>query len=251
MRRKLVAGNWKMHGTQQFVREQLNLLRDGLGAEAGNADIVICPATIHLPLAAQLLVGCSLSLGAQNVFYAQEGAFTGEISAAMLAEYQVKYVIVGHSERRQHFAENDALVAAKFAAAQKEGLRPILCVGESWQQRESGDSHKVVLGQLANIVQEVGIAAFAHAVVAYEPVWAIGTGQTASPAHVQEVHAVIRNYLHGLDKNIADQTRIVYGGSVTAKNAADLFAQQDIDGGLVGGASLNADDFISICKSLD
>ncbi|MEX2132297.1 MAG: triose-phosphate isomerase [Pseudohongiellaceae bacterium] len=251
MRRKLVAGNWKMHGSRQFVRELLQDLVERLGELPRQKDIAVCPATIHLPLAAQQLQGSSIALGAQNVYCRSEGAFTGEVSAPMLVEYGVRFVLVGHSERRQLFAETDELVAEKFAAVQAQGITPVLCLGETLTQREQDKTTEVVLRQLVAVVDLVGVDRMIDSVIAYEPVWAIGTGRTATPDQAQEVHAMIREYLRSRQKEVADRVRIVYGGSVNPGNAAALFAQQDIDGGLVGGASLKPDDFASICRALD
>ena len=251
MRKKLVAGNWKMHGSRQFVRELLQGLISRIGELSQQNDIAVCPATIHLPLAAQQLQGSSIALGAQNVYCRSEGAYTGEVSAPMLAEYGVRFVLVGHSERRQLFAETDELVAEKFVAAQAHGIIPVLCLGETLIQRQQDRTSEAVMRQLLAVVDLVGIDRMADSVIAYEPVWAIGTGRTATPEQAQEVHAMIRECLGSRQKEVADSIRIVYGGSVNPDNAAALFRQQDIDGGLVGGASLKPDDFASICKALD
>lgn len=251
MRKKLVAGNWKMHGSRQFVTALIQALIPRLEASGQRHDLVVCPVAVHVPLAATLLEGTALQLGAQNASERAEGAFTGEISVAMLAEYAVRYVIVGHSERRQWFGETDDTVAEKFLAVSRQGMTPILCFGETLEQREQGRTETVVLRQLDAVLSRVTPAQLETAVIAYEPVWAIGTGRTATPAQAQEVHALLRKRLHGQLGPLADRVRIVYGGSVNAANAAELFSQRDIDGGLVGGASLKADDFASICKALD
>jgi triosephosphate isomerase (TIM) len=255
MRRKLIVGNWKMHGSKNQVRQLL------LDIEAGTAqlsqvlartvEIGVCPTFLHIGLAAETLVSKIVKLGAQNVYCEPEGAFTGEISAEMLAEYGVTYVLVGHSERRGIFAESDQLVAAKFVAAQKCRLIPILCLGESLAQREQGITEATVLAQLDAVIASAGIAAMSKAVIAYEPIWAIGTGKTASAEQAQQVHKVLRDHLAQLSADVAAEVRIIYGGSVKASNAAELFSQADIDGGLIGGASLEAEEFISICKSAD
>ncbi|MCB1672629.1 MAG: triose-phosphate isomerase [Gammaproteobacteria bacterium] len=248
MRRKLVAGNWKMHGSRHFVEETLR----AIVAETEmleSVDLAVCPTLVHLPLAESLLKGTRISLGAQNVHDQAEGAYTGEVSAPMLAEYAVTFVIVGHSERRQLFSESDKTVADKFMAVQAAGMKPVLCLGESLQQREQGVTSEVVLAQLDAVIDQVGASAFDHAVVAYEPIWAIGTGRTATPEQAQEVHAAIRQHLAGRDREVAERCRILYGGSVNPANADELFAQPDIDGGLVGGASLKAADFASISQS--
>ncbi len=248
MRRKLVAGNWKMHGSRRFVEQTLDtIIRTADKLES--VDLAICPTLVHLSLAESILKGSAVSLGAQNVHPESEGAYTGEVSAPMLAEYSVRFVIVGHSERRRLFAESDQTVAQKFAAIQAAGMVPVLCLGESLQQREQGVTNEVVLAQLEAVIDIAGIAAFEQAVIAYEPVWAIGTGRTATPAQAQDVHAALREHLASRSEHIASVCRIVYGGSVSPGNADDLFAQPDIDGGLVGGASLNAADFAAISQS--
>jgi triosephosphate isomerase (TIM) len=253
MRQKLVVGNWKMHGSRAQVRELIEGVAAGSANLAG-VEVAVGPTLLHIDLAAELCASeraSHLKLAAQNLHQEPEGAFTGEVSAPMLAEYGVNYVIVGHSERREIFAETDQVVAAKFKAAQTEGLIPILCVGESLQQREQGDSAKVVLTQLDAVVEAAGIEAFSSAVIAYEPIWAIGTGKTASKEQAQEIHQVLREHLRQSHVTVADGVRILYGGSVKAANATELFSQADIDGGLVGGASLQAEEFVSICKSAD
>jgi triosephosphate isomerase len=244
MRRKLVAGNWKLHGTRASTAE----LIEALLAEVGErqAECAVCPPFVYLVDAARLLRGSVVRLGAQDVCAEGQGAFTGEVSAAMLRDVGCEYAIVGHSERRALYGEPDALVARKFAAAQAQQLVPILCVGESLAEREAGQTHAVVGRQLDAVVELCGAAAFARAVVAYEPVWAIGTGRTATPEQAQDVHAFIRGRLATRDAKIAGQLRILYGGSVKAGNAAEIFAKPDVDGGLIGGASLKADEFAAI-----
>lgn len=248
MRRKLVAGNWKMYGSRRFVEETLLAIREAAD-ELDAVDMAICPTLVHVPLAESVLGGSRVSLGAQNVHPADEGAFTGEVSASMLAEFGVHYVIVGHSERRQLFAETDDLVADKFAAVLAAGMIPILCLGETLEQRERGITQQVVLAQLEAVLNKAGSEVFERAVLAYEPIWAIGTGRTATPEQAQDVHAALRGHLAGRNESVAGQCQILYGGSVKAANARELFDQPDIDGGLVGGASLKADEFASICKS--
>jgi len=249
MRRKLVAGNWKMHGSRQFVQELLQDIKSGVNAFSDSVDMVVCPTSVHLPLAEVCLRDSNIGLGAQNLYVQEQGAFTGEVSAAMLAEYSVRFVIVGHSERRQLFNESNELVAEKFAVVQAHDMIPILCLGETLGQREQGSTDSVVRAQLDAVLDKVGIGAIASAVIAYEPIWAIGTGQTATPQQAQDVHAKIREHLATLDTGIGAITRILYGGSVNADNAKELFMQQDIDGGLIGGASLKAAEFTSICES--
>lgn len=244
-----------MHGSRNQVRQLLRDIELGISEVpqdlAGKIDIGVCPTSLHIGLAAQTLSSERLKLGAQNLHCEPKGAFTGEISAEMLAEYGITYVIVGHSERREIFAESDKLVATKFRAAQRCKLIPILCLGESLAQREQGITEETVLAQLDAVIESAGIDAMKTAVVAYEPIWAIGTGRTATPEQAQQVHKVLRERLAELDAGVAEEIRIIYGGSVKSANASELFSQADIDGGLVGGASLEAEEFISICKSAD
>ncbi len=247
MRRRIVAANWKMHGARAPNRQLLEAVKPSLQSLAGRMDIVLCPAFPHLDAVAAALAGSGIRLGAQNFHSLADGAMTGEVSCAMLVDAGVEFVIVGHSERRGNLGETDAQVAEKFAAAGASGLTPILCVGETLAQREAGETASVVSRQLFAVAERVGAAAFARAVIAYEPVWAIGTGKTATPAQAQAVHTQLRAELARRDGDIAENIRILYGGSVNAANAAELFAQADIDGGLVGGASLKAEEFITIC----
>jgi triosephosphate isomerase len=248
MRQTLVAGNWKLNGSLQSVKELISGIKAGAGA-AGGTQIAVCPPFVYIPLVSELLAGSGIAWGSQDVSDQESGAFTGEISAAMLQDFGCRYAIVGHSERRALYAEDDEFTARKFAAARKAGLIPILCVGETLEEREQGITEQVVERQLDAVINLEGIAALGEAVIAYEPVWAIGTGKTASPQQAQDVHAFIRAKLAGLDKAVADKVQILYGGSVKGSNAAELFAMQDIDGGLIGGASLNAEDFLTICKA--
>lgn len=246
MRRPLVAGNWKMHGSRQQMAELLGAVTEGV-AEETTAEVLVCPAFVYLHAASLLIDGTGIELGAQNVCSQEgEGAYTGEVAAAMLADSGCQYVIVGHSERRAIYAESDDEVADKFMAVQAAGLVPVLCVGESLAERESGTTEAVVARQLDAVMDKVGVGAFERAVVAYEPVWAIGTGKTASPEQAQQVHGFIRNQIAGKDAKIAGLLRILYGGSVKPGNAAEIFAMTDVDGGLIGGASLKADDFLAI-----
>jgi len=253
MRRKLVVGNWKMHGSRTQVRQLIEGVASA-SRDLHKVEIAVGPTLLHLGLAADLRAseGAShLKLAAQNLYVEPEGAFTGEVSAPMLADYGVDYVIVGHSERREIFAETDQIVAAKFRAAQASGMIPILCVGESLAQREQGISAKVVLDQLDAVIDAAGVEALQSAVIAYEPIWAIGTGKTASKEQAQDIHQVLREHIAKSSAAVAEGIRILYGGSVKAANATELFSQADIDGGLVGGASLKAEEFVSICKSAD
>jgi triosephosphate isomerase (TIM) len=244
MRRKLVAGNWKMHGSRADNGRLIEAILAAPNLES--VDCVVCPPFVYLAELARLLRGAAVKLGAQNVAAEAQGAYTGEVSAAMLKDVGCQYVIVGHSERRGLYGEDDVLVARKFAAAQSRGLLPILCVGELLADREAGRTHELVGRQLEAVVALTGIGSFAHAVVAYEPVWAIGTGRTASPQQAQDVHAFIRQRLAERDAKIAADLQILYGGSVKAGNARELFLQTDVDGGLIGGASLKAEEFLSI-----
>lgn len=250
MRRSLVVANWKMHGNKLAVSQLLNAIKDGINEDINTANrIAICPPSLFLELAQQELSGSGISIGAQNAHPQNEGAFTGEISFAMLKEFSCSYAIIGHSERREIFAESDSFIAEKFAATQAQNLEPILCVGETQEQRENGLTESIVLGQLQAVIDAVGIEAFDKAVIAYEPIWAIGTGLTASPEQAQDVHAAIRSFLTKMDQTIAENISILYGGSVKANNAEALFKQADIDGALVGGASLDAEEFLTICTA--
>jgi len=248
MRQPLVAGNWKMNGSVASVRELLAGIKSG-AAEVGNCEIAVCPPYVFIPMAQAELSGTTVSWGGQNLSTEQSGAFTGEVSASMLLDFGCKYAIVGHSERRTLYGESDGLVARKYAVARAAGLKPILCVGETLEERESGVTEEVVARQLDAVINLEGVRALASGVVAYEPVWAIGTGVTATPEQAQEVHAFIRKRVANHDIDVADHLRILYGGSMKPDNAAELMAKPDIDGGLIGGASLKAGDFLAICKA--
>lgn len=245
MRTSLVAGNWKMHGRLDMARELA--ARIAAGAPAG-VELALCPPYPYLAALQETLAGTPVALGAQNLAEQPEGAFTGEVAGEMLAEFGCRYALVGHSERRSLYGETDAVVATKFQRAQAAGLVPVLCLGESQAEREAGQTEAVVGRQLDAVLALAGVAAFSQAVIAYEPVWAIGTGLTASPEQAQAVHAFIRQRLAEHDAAVAAATRILYGGSVKADNAALLLAEPDIDGGLIGGASLDADSFLAICQ---
>jgi triosephosphate isomerase (TIM) len=244
MRRKLVVGNWKMHGSRPANAELLAALQS---ARPYGADVAVCVPFPYLTETAATLAGSDLRWGAQDCSAHEQGAFTGEVSAAMLAEFGCRYVIVGHSERRALHGEDDALVALKAQAALGKGVTPIVCVGETLAQREAGETEAVVKRQLSAVIHQLAHCA-SEIVVAYEPVWAIGTGRTASPEQAQEVHRVLRAQLQAATGR-ADHMKILYGGSVKPDNASILFAQPDIDGGLIGGASLKAADFIAICRA--
>jgi len=235
-----------MHGSLATNLELLQSVRNGV---SGQAEVAVCVPYPYLAQARALLEGSRVAWGAQDVSEHAQGAWTGEVSAAMLVDFACRYVLVGHSERRSFFGDTDAVVAAKFAAAHKAGLTPVLCVGESLAERESGITGEVVTRQIEAVLANSGVAAFARAVVAYEPVWAIGTGRTASPEQAQEVHALIRARFARDSAEVAAGLRILYGGSVKANNAAELLGQADIDGGLIGGASLVAADFLAICAA--
>ncbi|GAB4174882.1 MAG: triose-phosphate isomerase [Rhodocyclaceae bacterium] len=247
MRRKLVAGNWKMNGSLAGNEALLRALVAGLPGTG--AEVAVCAPYPYLEQCARLLAGSRIALGAQDCSQHDHGAYTGEVAAAMLRELGCRYVILGHSERRTLHGETDELVAEKVSAALASGLEPIVCVGESLAERESGVTEKVIARQLDAVIARCGIAAFGRLVVAYEPLWAIGTGRTASPDQAQAVHAFIRGRIARHDAQIASSLIIQYGGSVKAGNAGELFAQPDIDGGLIGGASLLAGDFIAIVKA--
>jgi triosephosphate isomerase len=249
MRRILVAGNWKMHGSKTMVSSLLEGLLAGSSAD-GKADLAVFPSFPYLSLAESILSGSHIKWGGQTLNPNPQGAHTGETSGNMLVDMGCQYVLVGHSERRAVYGESDADVALRFKAALDSGLEPVLCVGETLEEREAGQTEAVVARQLDAVINSAGIETFNRAIVAYEPVWAIGTGLTASPDQAQAVHAFIRDKLSSLNVIIADQLRILYGGSVKGSNAAELFAQSDIDGGLVGGASLTAEDFLAIYSAI-
>lgn len=246
MRRQIVIGNWKLHGTQLFVTDLLQKLVAGwVGVH--RAEVVVCPSFVHVDLAYGLLAHSNIGLGSQDVSHFEEGAFTGDVSAAMLHDIGCHYVIVGHSERRRYYGETNKLVAKKFAAVQKAKLIPILCVGESAEEREKGVAIKVIDDQINAVADVCGREHLARAIIAYEPVWAVGSGKTATPEQAQEVHKFIRGELG----QYGALTRIVYGGSVTPLNARSLFEMADIDGALVGGAALKAKDFLEICQAAE
>ncbi len=250
MRRPLVAGNWKMNGSRAESAALVGALRQGVGP-ASKVEVAVCPPFILIPLAAEKLAGSAVAWGGQNLSVHKAGAYTGEISGPMLKDYGCTYVIVGHSERRSLYGENDALVAEKYGVAQAAGLIPILCVGETLQEREANQTEAVVARQLDAVLAQHGIGSLRNAVIAYEPVWAIGTGKTATPQQAQDVHRFIRAKLAVGDKAVADGVRILYGGSMKGSNARELLAQPDIDGGLIGGASLQAEEFLTICRAAD
>ncbi len=248
MRQKLVAGNWKMNGSAASIQTLLDGIQAGL-ASVKNAEVVVCPPFVYLAQVAQALAGTSMAWGAQNLSKEALGAFTGEVAAQMLNDFQCKYVIIGHSERRSFYGETDQIVAEKYATALKHGLKPILCVGELLSEREADQTEAVIARQLDAVIALNGIDALNQGVIAYEPVWAIGTGKTASPEQAQAVHAFIRSRIAAQAPDLAQKLQILYGGSMKPDNAAELMAMPDIDGGLIGGAALKAADFLAICQA--
>jgi triosephosphate isomerase len=247
MRKTIVAGNWKMNASKDSVE---SLVTDILsGASDVSAEIIVCAPFPYLSQVEVLIEGSNLMLGAQNLNVNASGAFTGEVSAEMIKDFGANHVIVGHSERRSLYGETSEIVAEKTKAAIDSGLTPILCLGESLDQRESGKTESVVSEQLNKVIKMVGIEAFNNIIVAYEPVWAIGTGMTATPEQAQAVHKFIRDLLASSSQDIAHKTAILYGGSMNAGNAVELISCADIDGGLIGGAALKAEDFLQICKA--
>ena len=248
MRTPLVAGNWKMNGTRASATELTRELVEG-AAGISRAEILVCPPYIYISEIQSLICKSSIQLGAQDLYSEASGAYTGAISGPMLVDAGCQYVIVGHSERRALMGDSDSVVASKFAAAQEHGLTPILCVGETLDERQSDSTLAVIGRQFSTVVDAVGMESFDNAVVAYEPVWAIGTGETATPDQAQEVHAALRSMAAKRSAKIAADLRLLYGGSVKAANATDLFSMADIDGGLIGGASLEASEFLAICAA--
>lgn len=248
MRQPFVAGNWKLNGSKQSCQSLIEGIIAGLG-QVEKAEVAVCPPFIYIPQVAQAIAGSAVALGGQNACDQESGAYTGEVSSSMLKEFGCAYVIVGHSERRSIYAESDQAVASKTQAVVAQGLTPILCVGELLEEREAGDTENVIARQLDAVLQLGGVELIAASVIAYEPVWAIGTGKTATPEQAQAVHAFIRGKIAQLDATVAAKVRILYGGSVKPDNAKELFSQADIDGGLIGGASLDADSFLAICSA--
>lgn len=251
MREKIVAGNWKMFLDAEACETLTRGLKEKFQSSAkAGVHVILAPAYIHLPAVQSIVKGASgISLAAQNMHEADQGAFTGEVSAIMLKSYGVSHVIIGHSERRQIFGEEHETLAAKVTQAIKHSLKPIFCIGETLSERESGNTIEVIKTQLEKGLFHLKANEISECIIAYEPVWAIGTGKTASPDQAQEVHAYIRSLLHAKYGNVSEDISILYGGSVNAGNAADIFGCADIDGGLVGGASLKVDDFMQIILS--
>ena len=248
MRQPLVAGNWKMNGSRAGVVDLLDGIKAGMG-DVNTAEVAVCPPFVFIPEAAARLQGTAVAWGGQNLSTHGSGAYTGEVAASMLTDFGCKYVIVGHSERRTFYGEDDAVVAEKFEVARKAGLVPIFCVGETLEEREAGATEAVVARQLDAVLDRFGAQTLGVGVIAYEPVWAIGTGRTATPEQAQDVHAFIRGRILAKDAAVAAGVRILYGGSMKPDNAAELMAKPDIDGGLIGGASLKASDFLAICRA--
>ncbi len=245
MRKALIAGNWKMNGLRADAVALAQAVSSAITADA-NVEVLVCPPFVHLADVAEALAGSTIQLGAQNCADATQGARTGEVAADMLADLCCRYVILGHSERREFYGEDSALIAARCQQAVAQNICPILCVGETLEARDAGQTEAVVADQLERVLGVLGAEGFAHGVVAYEPVWAIGTGRTASVDQAQAVHGFIRERLASYDSALAERTRILYGGSMKPENAAALLAQPDVDGGLIGGASLKAEDFAAI-----
>ena len=250
MRKKIVAGNWKMNGSLASIKDLLSGIESGM-ATIDKAEVVVCPSAVYLAAVSDTLKNSKIAYGAQDVSDAESGAYTGENSGAMLNDFACKYAIVGHSERRNGRGESNELVAKKFQAAQNAGIVPILCVGELLEQREAGETDAVVGAQLDAVTDLCGIDALANSVIAYEPVWAIGTGVTATPEQAQETHAKIRGKIAEKSASVAEGVVIQYGGSMNAGNAKELLSMPDIDGGLIGGASLKAEDFLAICNAAE
>ncbi len=248
MRRKLVVGNWKMYGRLARNKELLQAILTGV-RDLDKADYAVCVPYPYLAQAQSMLQGSNVAWGAQNLSPQQEGAFTGEVAPGMLVDFACSCVIIGHSERRGLFHESNEIASAKFDAAVKAGMKPIFCLGETLAERESGITEQVVAAQLDAVLNPAGAQALSKAVIAYEPVWAIGTGKTATPQQAQAVHAFIRQRVAQHNSQVAQSLCILYGGSVKAANAAELFGMPDIDGGLIGGASLVAEEFVAICRA--
>jgi len=248
MRQPLIAGNWKMNGSRSSNKALLDGIKAGIG-EVKSAEAAVCVPFVYLADVEQQLAGTAIAWGAQNLSTEEKGAFTGETAASMLLDFKCKYVIVGHSERRTLYGEDDDVVTKKFAVAHSAGLKPILCVGETLEEREQGITEDVIARQINAVMNTLGANVLADGVIAYEPVWAIGTGITATPQQAQDVHAYIRKLVAHQDPGVAEQIRIQYGGSMNAGNATELLAMHDIDGGLIGGASLKSEDFLTICRA--
>lgn len=250
MRVKLVMGNWKMHGSHDLLRDILPVLKTKLSANPA-VEYAICPPFLYLAEAAEALFGSAVQLGAQNLSEHSVGAYTGEIAGTMLREVGCHYVIIGHSERRQYYGDTNPIIAQKFKQALAAGLKPVLCLGETLAEREANQTEQIIASQLNAVIQVCSADEFNNAVIAYEPVWAIGTGLAATPEQVQSVHQFLRLTIRQWQASLAERVQIIYGGSVKAANAAELLKLPDVDGALVGGASLKADEFVTICAAAD
>ncbi len=248
MRRTLVAGNWKMNGSKESIKTLLDGIKSGVSGVT-NADMAVCCPAVYIADVSAALDGTAVGFGGQDISVHDSGAYTGEIAGSMWNDFACKYVIIGHSERRTYHHESDELVAEKFEAARKAGLIPLFCIGETLEEREGGVTEQVVSRQVNAVIDRLGVDALGEGVVAYEPVWAIGTGVTATPEQAQETHAFIRSMIAEKSAEVAEKIQILYGGSMNAGNASELLACNDIDGGLIGGASLKADDFLAIGKA--
>ena len=248
MRTNLVAGNWKMNGSRESVKELINGVVEGAKSLTG-VEVAVCPPTIYIADVVAATTDSIVEVGSQDTCTATQGAFTGETSIDMVKDFSCKYAIIGHSERRTMYGETDEIVAEKFASVKTAGLIPVFCIGETLEEREGGITEEVCARQIDAVFTASGDNAFADSVIAYEPVWAIGTGKTASPEQAQSVHAFIRQHLAKHDADVADKVQILYGGSMNPANAKELMGQADIDGGLIGGASLKADDFMAVCQA--
>jgi len=250
MRQPMVAGNWKMNGSSSSVKELIAGITAGMSS-VNKAEVVVCPPAVYIPRVSGAAESSGVKVGSQNICDQDKGAFTGEISGEMLKDIGCEYAIVGHSERRSLYGESDEQVAARFAAARRNGIKPIFCIGETLEEREQGITNDVCSRQIDAVIALEGVEALADGVIAYEPVWAIGTGKVATPEQAQEVHAFIRGKISALNADVADGLRILYGGSMNPANAVELISQTDIDGGLIGGASLKPEDFLAICRAAE
>ena len=248
MRQIMIAGNWKMNGSTSSVKELIAGIKAGM-ASVNKAAVVVCPPALYIAQVMAAIAGSKIKCGSQNVCDQDKGAFTGELAGSMLKDLGCEYAIIGHSERRNLYGESDALIAQRFATARRSGIKPIFCIGETLAEREKGVTNEVCNRQIDAVIKLEGVTALADSVIAYEPIWAIGTGKTASPEQAQAVHAFIREKIAKLNAQVAAGLQILYGGSMNAANAAELLAQPDIDGGLIGGASLKAEDFLTICRA--
>ena len=248
MRQTLVAGNWKMNGSRETIKSLLDDIKAGI-ADVTKADMAVCCPAVYIADVSSQLQGSTIGFGGQDISVHTAGAYTGEIAGSMWNDFNCKYVIIGHSERRTYHGENDELVAEKFEAALNAGLIPLFCIGETLEERESGITLDVVSRQVKAVIDRLGVEKLGQGVIAYEPVWAIGTGVTATPEQAQETHANIRQMIAESDAAVAEKIQILYGGSMNAGNAEQLLACEDIDGGLIGGASLKADDFLAIGRA--